>query len=220
LLGAAFSGLYTAYGYVSSRTFDPAAGSSYMTRVVLGAISGLILADFGSAFLGRYIENPALKALTPVALALVGGYSADAVNLILKRVADTLVASVRGSSDDAIKARQAQLEAESQTADLKQRQETLAALGQILVTMTDMDARTQIQKLMTAVGGVSNISSTGVLNLSNVSVPIISADAIVPPVAGAAPDGPAKFADGVAQPQNAEIPPPQGNGKLNLNGHP
>jgi len=117
LLGACFSQLYTASKYVVQRTFDPASGNSYMTRVVLGAVSGLILANFGSSFIDG---NSTLKTLGPGALALIGGYSADAVNMILTRVADMVTAAVQGNGEDRLKAseaqitaRKAQLEAES-----------------------------------------------------------------------------------------------------------
>jgi hypothetical protein len=150
LLGASFSGLFTAYKFVQNRTFDPASGSSYMVRVVLGTVSGLILANIGSSFISS--NGGTLAALGPGALALVGGYSADAVNLILERIADTLVTTVRGSADDAIKAKQAQLEAQSKTTDFEQRQATVVALSDMLKNATDDTLKTNLQNLMTAVG--------------------------------------------------------------------
>src|SRR6266404_3878751 len=67
LLGASFSGLFTAYKFVQNRTFDPASGSSYMVRVVLGTVSGLILANIGSSFIssGGAQQTGALAALGP-----------------------------------------------------------------------------------------------------------------------------------------------------------
>jgi hypothetical protein len=162
LLGASFSGLFTAYEYVQKRTFDPASGSSYTVRVVLGTVSGLILANIGFLIIGRAINTqgasgtpqPAsiLAAIGPGTLALVGGYSADAVNLILQRIADTLVTTVRGNADDAIKASQAQLKAESKTADFEQRQATVVALSELLKNATDDTLKNNLQTLMTAVG--------------------------------------------------------------------
>ena len=125
LLGSSFAGLYTAFKFISTRTFDPLCTSSYVTRVLLGTVSGLILANFGV-----YLTNGATAAakLAPATLGLVGGYSADAVNLILKRVADTLVAAVSGSGDEGNKARQAQLLADAKINDAK----TIAELGNYL----------------------------------------------------------------------------------------
>jgi len=154
LLGASFSGLFTAYKFIQNRTFDPASGSSYMVRVVLGTVSGLILANIGSSLIspGGTQTTGALSALGPGTLALVGGYSADAVNLILQRIADTLVTTVRGNSDDAIKAKQAQLEAESKSTDFEQRQATVVALSDMLRNATDDTMKNNLQTLMTAVG--------------------------------------------------------------------
>jgi hypothetical protein len=95
--------------------------------------------------------------------------------LILQRIADTLVTTVRGNADDAIKATQAQLEAESKTADFEQRQATVVALSEILKNTTDDTLKNNLQTLMTAVGqgnvGVDILkpvktNGDGVLNLS------------------------------------------------------
>jgi hypothetical protein len=134
LLGASFSGLYTAFKYISTRTFEPLCTSSYITRVLLGTVSGLILANFGGYFIGGGSQ---LKNLAPAALGLVGGYSADAVNLILKRVADTLVAAVSGSGDEAVKAKQAQLQAK-----------TVAELGELASKTTDPASKAAIQEMI------------------------------------------------------------------------
>lgn len=151
LLGASFSGLFTAYKFVQSRTFDPAQGSSYMVRVVLGTVSGLILANIGSSLIGAQTSG-ALSALGPGTLALVGGYSADAVNLILQRIADTLVTTVRGNTDDALKAKQAQLEVESKSTDFEQRHATVVALSDLLKNATDDKLKNSLQTLMSQVG--------------------------------------------------------------------
>lgn len=176
LLGASFSGLFTAYKYVQSRTFDPASGSSYMVRVVLGTVSGLILANIGYLIIARAAsgqQGGVIAALGPGTLALVGGYSADAVNMILQRIADTLVTTVRGSADEALKAKQAQLEAESKTADFQQRQATVVALSDMLKNATDDTLKNSIQTLMTAVGQgtvgadiLKSVNGQEVLNLS------------------------------------------------------
>lgn len=150
LLGATFSQLYTAYKFVCARTFDPYSGSSYMVRVVLGAVSGLILANLGNQILLDSATG-SWKALAPGALALIGGYSADAVNLILQRIADTLVSTVRGSGDDALKAKQVQLEAESKTTEVKHRQETVGALSQLLKDPIDQTSKDRIQQIMNAI---------------------------------------------------------------------
>jgi len=210
LLGACFSQLYTASKYVVQRTFDPASGNSYMTRVVLGAVSGLILANFGSSFIDG---NSTLKTLGPGALALIGGYSADAVNMILTRVADMVTAAVQGNGEERLKAseaqitaRKAQLEAESKASGLQQRQATVGVLGQILTEATDTTTKERLQALITALGKGSDMA---VMDLSNVRMPIITPPPVSEPAGGG---GPIKTDPKVDA-------PPAGNGKpLNAGG--
>ena len=170
LLGACFSQLYTASKFVVDRTFDPASGNRYMTRVVLGAISGMILANFGTYLIGT---DGNLKTLAPSALALVGGYSADAVNSILKRFADTVSAAVRGSGEDIVRAgeaqfaaRQAQLEAENRSSNLQARQATLSVLSQIV--NANGDTKAQLHALIAAIGKGEDLGQ-GVLDLTNLN---------------------------------------------------
>jgi hypothetical protein len=68
LLGASFSGLFRAYEYVQSRTFDPSSGSSYTVRVVLGTVSGLILANIGFLIIGRAIGTQGWLGQCPAGL--------------------------------------------------------------------------------------------------------------------------------------------------------
>jgi hypothetical protein len=152
LLGASFSGLYTAYKYISTRTFDPLYTSSYVTRVLLGLVAGLILANFGASFSASSSTN--VKILAPAALGLIGGYSADAVNLLLQRIADTLVAAVRGSGDETMKDKQAQLRAESKAADMK----TVGELSELLARTTDPELKASIQRLMSALGKSKDVT--------------------------------------------------------------
>lgn len=207
LLGACFSQLYTASKYVVQRTFDPASGNSYMTRVVLGAVSGLILANFGSSFIDG---NTTLKTLGPGALALIGGYSADAVNMILTRVADMVTAAVQGNGEERVKAtqaqiaaKQAQLEAESKTAGIQQRQATVGVLGQILTNATDTATRERIQALITALGKGSDMS---IMDLTNLKMPFITQEPLSDPAGGG---GPVNTAD----PKSKDAPLTAGNGK-------
>src|SRR5262245_29883960 len=82
-LGAAFYALFTAYGYIADRTFDPSYNTVYLVRLLLGITSGFILANF--------LPASATQGYAPSLLALIGGYSADAVNQVLKRLTDTFL---------------------------------------------------------------------------------------------------------------------------------
>jgi len=116
-LGAAFYGLFTAHDYVKQRTFDPRYNSVYMIRFVLGVIAGIILAHLPVGG-----DNGTLKSLSQGVIALLGGYSAEAVNQVLQRFVDILVAAVKGSGSDVAKAQveQVKTKAAAQLASAKQ----------------------------------------------------------------------------------------------------
>ncbi len=119
-LGAAFYGLFTAHDYVKRRTFDPRYNSVYMIRFVLGIISGIILAN-----LPLFDKDGTLKSLGEGIIALLGGFSAEAVYQILQRLVDILVATVKGSGADSAKA-QIQEEKAKATAQLSSAKQTIS----------------------------------------------------------------------------------------------
>lgn len=102
-LGASFYGLFTAHEYVKTRTFDPSYNSLYLIRFVLGIISGLILGMLSPAF-----SDPTSQKLGPSVIALLGGFSAEAVNQILQRFVDILLAAIRGDNSAAAKTKASQ----------------------------------------------------------------------------------------------------------------
>jgi hypothetical protein len=106
-LGAVFYVLFTAHGYVKDRTFDPRYNSIYLIRFVLGLLAGLILANVvaESSLLNK---NSALSSLGPAVIALLGGFSTEAVYQVLQRLVDIMLAAVRGDGSDAAKAKAAQ----------------------------------------------------------------------------------------------------------------
>lgn len=98
--GAAFYALFTMHSYVKKGTFEPKYTIVYWTRFFLGVMAGVVLVFTLDAW--HYFDPapadgagfPINRALT----ALLGGYSADAVNRILSRMVDMMVALVRGDS--------------------------------------------------------------------------------------------------------------------------
>jgi len=105
-LGAVFYVLFTVHEYVKNRTFDPQYNSLYLIRFVLGIIAGLILANVMAA--PALSKNETVGSLGPVVIALLGGFSTEAVYQILQRLVDVMVAAVRGDNSDAAKAKAAQ----------------------------------------------------------------------------------------------------------------
>jgi hypothetical protein len=105
-LGAVFYVLFTAHGYVKDRTFDPRYNSVYIIRFVLGLLSGLILATVLGAKL--FAGKTGVNELGPSVIALLGGFSSEAVYQILQRLVDMLLATVRGDDSTAARDKAAQ----------------------------------------------------------------------------------------------------------------
>jgi hypothetical protein len=102
-LGAVFYVLFTALGYVKDRTFDPRYTPLYVIRFVLGILAGLILAIvLGAPLFG---SNGTISSLGPAVIALLGGFSTEAVYQILQRLVDVLLATVRGDDSGTAKAK-------------------------------------------------------------------------------------------------------------------
>ena len=93
LLGAALSGLWTAYPYFRKRTFDPRFLLAYGMRLMIGVVSGMVLANLGSGVFGSV---DIVANLGTGMFGLLGGYSAEAVRQILDRLVEILVTAVRG----------------------------------------------------------------------------------------------------------------------------
>jgi hypothetical protein len=101
-LGAVFYVLFTALDYVKNRTYDPRYNSIYVIRFVLGVIAGLILAI---VMQNNFGQGEVAKKLGPSVLALLGGFSTEAVYQILQRLVDILLAAVRGDNSSVAKAK-------------------------------------------------------------------------------------------------------------------
>lgn len=115
-LGASYYALYTASTYAQKGTFEPKYNQTYLIRLGLGICAGVILALFAPDLLN--IDMTQIDTANPASqqnaktlyvgqntLALIGGYSAEAVNQILKRFADTLVTAVRGNEKEHVESK-------------------------------------------------------------------------------------------------------------------
>lgn len=95
-LGTTLHSLYTANKFLHKSTFNPKYNQKYIITYALGLFAGSTLGFFGKEILS---QNPNY-VLSPNLLALVGGFSAEAVAQILQRIAETLVTLIRGSSKE------------------------------------------------------------------------------------------------------------------------
>lgn len=102
-LGSSFYALYAASEYIQAGTYDAKYNNTYMIRLGLGILSGLILAYFLRDLLQiKGTDLSSAKNVSVAALALVGGFASDAVAQILNRVSETLVTLISGSDKDKI----------------------------------------------------------------------------------------------------------------------
>lgn len=92
-IGAGFYTLSTSRKYLVNRTFDPNYNPTYIIRFLLGITAGSIL-----ALILKDIIKINNFDFTGEILAVVGGYSADAVSTILERIADLIVAIFKGTN--------------------------------------------------------------------------------------------------------------------------
>ena len=76
-LGAAFGALFDAYGYVVEGRFESTMDSLYWSRIGLGLVSGLLLAELMPI-------GPHGNAWQRPLLALLGGFSAPVVHMIMQ----------------------------------------------------------------------------------------------------------------------------------------
>ena len=138
LLGAAFYAFWTAREYLRDGTFNRQYSQVYLIRFGLGVVAGFIL---GSLVADSGKLTDAAGEFGPFTLSVVGGFSAEAVVQILQRIAEILVATVRGSDKERAKA-----DAERITA--KKMNETAARLQEALQNPTPDATKTAVQKIV------------------------------------------------------------------------
>ena len=104
MLGASFYVLVETQPYLANRSYDPKYNASYISRFFTGVIGGLILAIALGPFISAKLGAELNQSLSPGVMAMLGGFSARAVELILQRLVEILLAAVRGDGSDDAKA--------------------------------------------------------------------------------------------------------------------
>jgi hypothetical protein len=105
-LGGSFYVLIKTKPFLSNRSYDPKYNASYISRFITGVIAGVILAYGLPGLLGADGINTVLTGtLTPGVLGILGGFSAEAVEVILQRLVDIILAAVRGDGTNAIQSK-------------------------------------------------------------------------------------------------------------------
>ena len=126
-LGAGFYSLSTSRQYIRDRTYNPSYNQIYYVRFVLGLAAGTILGHFGT----NMTTGPLAQQLGPSVLAIIGGYSADAVSQILQRLAETLVTIVRGSNQHEIERREREIRADASESIIREKNQIAKKLQRI-----------------------------------------------------------------------------------------
>jgi len=109
-LGASFYVLLKTQPYLVSRSFDPKYNAVYISRFITGVIAGVILATAIGPTLD--LSSGPGKSLSFGVLAILGGYAAEAVELILQRLVEVLLAIVRGDGSAQVQAKVAAQQAD------------------------------------------------------------------------------------------------------------
>jgi hypothetical protein len=91
-LGASFTALFKANQFIVQGTFNPTHESIYWTRLILRIVAGMILATLIP------IENAVDADFGKPLLAMLGGFSADIVYLVINRLMESAATLVRGDT--------------------------------------------------------------------------------------------------------------------------
>ena len=110
-LGASFYILLNTQSYLVTRSFDPKYNSVYAARFITGVVAGVILANALGLVVQQHLESTKF-GLTPGILAILGGYAAEAVQQILQRLVEVLLAAIRGDASAQVEAKAALAQAD------------------------------------------------------------------------------------------------------------
>lgn len=104
-IGSFFYLLMRLQPYLQDRTFDPKYNSAYLTRLVTGIVAGVILAYVAKAYLQCTDGGNGIACLSPAIVGILGGFSAEAVEQVLQRLVEVLLAAIRGDNSTQIQSK-------------------------------------------------------------------------------------------------------------------
>lgn len=131
-LGATFYALFTAHSFIVAGTYDPKYTLVYWTRLCLGLIAGVIVGGVVFSQIDKPMPDDDTRVmLSSSGVALLGGFSADFVNRVLKRLVDTMLTLVRGETQQIIASREQELKATFAERAARQRIHTASRLTEL-----------------------------------------------------------------------------------------
>ncbi len=117
-IGASFQSLYDAYGYVRDGKYDPGYDSTYIIRIGLGLIAGLVLAQLvPQSWKDAPDGGLSAMAVAKPLLALIGGFAAQLVHRILNRLVQTVDGLFRPEARRQVELQARELRAEQRQAE-------------------------------------------------------------------------------------------------------
>jgi len=149
-LGAGFYSLTISRSYILQRTYNPQYDLAYYIRYVLGLAAGIILGCLGYDFLKgaqAFAGKGVATAFGPVVLAVVGGYSAEAVSQILQRIAETLVTVIKGSEKKEVERKEQAAQSEASNLVVRTKNDVAKRL-QKAVGKAEGEAKGEIQAII------------------------------------------------------------------------
>ena len=167
-IGAAFAMLFQINDYVARRTFDPDYATSYWIKFFLGMVAGFILV----ALVPINLDNNQVDTFAEPTVALLGGFSAQAVYRILNRLVETLENLIGGGGKE-------QSEAAAQLAQSQSQQDTAQAKLNMAAQLVDLQQRIAGGASTDAVSEQLRQIVAGLAPAPDADVP--AAEAVAPP---------------------------------------
>jgi len=133
-VGASFYAVFRRTHFINEGTFDLKYSATYGSRYVLGLVAGILLSELFVVFIDtstqvvvdqhisenaglseKGILNTTRYLIKPI-LAIVGGFSANLVYRILNRIIEAIESLFKGSTEEQLSQRQAEVMAQNQEA--------------------------------------------------------------------------------------------------------
>lgn len=160
-IGASFAALFEMRSYVTKRNFDTVYTTDYWIRFFLGLVSGLILAELIPVRQLSADTNSIIVNMARPVLAMLGGFSVQAVYRILQRIVHTLETLVQGRAVQDETGRKVQIKEEVKKKVLKTRTDFLSNLAHIQKAISRGDNPEKIKTVVDEVfNRVSSFNST------------------------------------------------------------
>ncbi len=149
-IGASFLLLYQANENAIKGTYDPKYGSTYFIRVLLGMISGVLLAEILPLASNQNSGEP-VSDVPKVVLALVGGFSVNVVYRILVRLSETVESLFQGDMQTLISSQIESNRLEQLSQSIEMRQGIATRLTRLSAQVSDQKQKDDIEDLINQV---------------------------------------------------------------------